>query len=738
MMDAGLQRFRTTPTISRVSMVPQRWRREDESARLVRSRRTRWHHVAYRRRLLLLALALAQVWLATALMSQVLPYHGQQPLEAAILVLFAILFGWVSMGFWTAMAGLFVLLRKRDRYAVSRAAESDAPLDPSGRTAVVMPIANENVARVFAGLRATYESLAQTGELAHFDFYVLSDTSDPDLRVAEATAWEALCRAVDGFGCIYYRLRQHRIKRKSGNIADFCRRWGSRYRYMVILDADSVMSGACLVSLVRIANAHPDAGIIQTAPRATGRDTLFGRMQQFATRLYGPLFTAGLQYWQLGESHYWGHNAIIRIQPFTRYCALARLPGSGALSGEIMSHDFVEAALMRRAGWAVWIAYDLPGSYEEMPPNLCDELKRDRRWCLGNLMNARLMFAPGLHAAHRVVFMTGVMAYLSAPLWFLFLTLSTVQLALSSLVEPQYFVQPYQLFPRWPEWRPEWAISLATGTAFLLLVPKILSSLAVTRRNVARYGGDLRLLASIFAEIVASGLLAPIRMLFHTRFVLTALLGRSLPWKSPAREDAETSWGEALRRHGLQTAFGIAWTVVVYWLNPAYVWWISPVAGALIVSIPLSVYTSRASIGQRWRRAGLFMIPEETDPPPEILATRRYAAEAATQSTWIDAVLDPIRNEMMAALTPVRAAQPQWIRERRCRLVERALAIGPNALTAQERNVILADRAALKLLHLHALTLPSIHAEWIAERSGRMPENNGFSAAAPHSRQAMT
>ena len=267
---------------------------------------------------------------------------------------------------------------------------------------------------------------------------------------------------------------------------------------------------------------------------------------------------------------------------------------------------------------------------------------------------------------------------------------------------------------------------------------KILSSLAVPRRNVARYCGDLRLLASIFGEIVASGLLAPIRMLFHTRFVLTALLGRSLPWKSPAREDAETSWEEALRRHGLQTTFGIAWTVVVYRLNPAYVWWIAPVAGALIVAIPLSVYTSRPSLAQRWRRAGLFMIPEETDPPPEILATQHYVAQAATQSTWIDAVLDPIRNEMMAALTPARAAQPPTIRERRRKLVERALAVGPNALTAREKNIILANRAALKLLHLHALTLPSIHAEWIAGRSGRMARNNGLDAVAPHSGHAIT
>ena len=240
----------------------------------------------------------------------------------------------------------------------------------------------------------------------------------------------ALCRAVDGFGRMFYRWRQHRIKRKSGNIADFCRRWGRNYRYMVVLDADSVMTRR-LPRPRWCAWRRPIPAPASSRPRRArpGATRCIARVQQFATGVYGPLFTAGLHFWQLGESHYWGHNAIIRVAPFMRHCALGRLPGRGALSGEILSHDFVEAALMRRAGWAVWIAYDLPGSYEEMPPNLIDELKRDRRWCQGNLMNFRLFLMKGLHPAHRAVFMTGVMAYLSAPLWFAFLILSTALLA---------------------------------------------------------------------------------------------------------------------------------------------------------------------------------------------------------------------------------------------------------------------------------------------------------------------
>jgi membrane glycosyltransferase len=714
-------RLVTTPALARVSMVPRPWpdaRAAERGAGAAPGgdARKKWYHVANRRRFVLVGLALGQTWLATMLMSGVLPYHGQQPLEFVILVLFAILFTWVSMGFWTALAGFFVLMRRGDPYAISRSAKADATIADAARTAIVMPICNEDVPRVFAGLRATYESLARTGDLEHFDFFVLSDTNDPDTRVAEVAAWDALCRDLDALGRVFYRWRQHRIKRKSGNIADFCRRWGSRYRYMIVLDADSVMSGTCLTSLVRIAEANPDAGIIQTAPRAAGRETLYARMQQFATRMYGPLFTAGLHYWQLGESHYWGHNAIIRVAPFIEHCALARLPGSGALSGEILSHDFVEAALMRRAGWGVWIAYDLPGSYEEMPPNLIDELQRDRRWCQGNLMNFRLFLTKGLHPAHRVVFMTGVMAYLSAPLWFLFLLLSTLQLALHTLVPPQYFTEPFQLFPRWPEWRPDWAVGLILATATLLFMPKLLSVLLVRPQRALRFGGQLQLIASVAGEVIASALLAPIRMLFHTRFVVAALAGWSVHWKSPPREDAQTTWRDAIARHGLHTVFGVAWAAGVYWLDPAFLWWLLPVVGALMLSIPLSVYSSRASLGQAARRGGLFLIPEETSVPEEIAATMRHVREAPAPPGFAEAVINPTLNALVAGLGTARPLLPDRAREQRLTLVERALSDGPEALSAPEKGLLLRDPIALSKLHERVWTQPRAHPFWRALR----------------------
>jgi membrane glycosyltransferase len=695
----------TMPPLARSSMAPRQWVRRSQGnahpADSPQDPRGHWHRIAAWRRFVLVGLIITQTWIATDFMGSVLPYQGRQPLEIPILILFAILFGWISAGFWTAMAGLLLLRFRSDGYAISATARKDAPIDAGARTAIIMPIYNESVARVFAGLRATYESVAKTGLADRFDFFILSDSNDPELRVAELQAWLDMCHAVNGFGRIFYRWRTHRIKRKSGNIADFCRRWGRLYRYMVVLDADSIMSGECLTTLVRLMEANPNAGIIQTAPRAAGRETLYARVQQFATRLYGPLYTAGLHFWQLGESHYWGHNAIIRVAPFMRHCALRRLPGKGALSGEILSHDFVEAALMRRAGWAVWIAYDVVGSYEEMPPNLVDELQRDRRWCQGNLMNFRLFLMKGLHPAHRAVFMTGVMAYLSAPLWFAQLILATALLAVHTLGVPQYFVHPYQLFPLWPEWRPERAITLFSTTAVLLFLPKILCMLSTGKHSAQGFGGRMRLASSMFAELLVSALLAPIRMLFHTQFVLSALSGWGIQWKSPPREDAETGWREALRRHGVHTLLGIGWAGGVYWLNPSYLWWLLPVVGALMLSIPLSVYTSRVSLGRKLKQAGYLVIPEESHPPREIRGTAALATQAAPYGSFVAAVTDPLTNALVCAAHSNPSRQGPVTRAERAHLLRKARTGGPAALTAREKNTLLGDPLALATLHVH-------------------------------------
>jgi membrane glycosyltransferase len=664
-------------------------------------------------------LMLCQTGTATYFMREVLPYHGGEPLELAMLVLFAVLFCWVSAGFWTALMGFMVLMRgpAGDRYLISRELAGAREIAPEARTAIVMPICNEDVKRVFAGLRASYESLARCNggrDLEHFDFFILSDSSQADICAAELDAWAGLCAAVGGFGRIFYRHRVRRVKRKSGNIDDFCRRWGADYRYMIVLDADSVMSGDCLATLVRLMQANPGAGIIQTAPRAAGRDTLYARIQQFSTRVYGPLFTAGLHYWQLGESHFWGHNAIIRLAPFMRHCALSPLPGNGAMAGDILSHDFVEASLMRRAGWSVWIAYDLDGSYEEMPPNLLDELGRDRRWCQGNLMNFRLFLARGMHPVHRAVFATGVMAYISAPLWCLFLILSTLLLASHTLIDPQYFVAPKQLFPIWPEWHPEKALALFSATATLLFLPKILSVLLLIVKGAGDFGGSLRLTLSMFLELLFSMLLAPVRMLFHTRFVLGAFLGWAVGWKSPPRADNQTGWGEALRRHGWHSLLGLAWGGGVYWLSPSYVWWLLPITGSLALSIPMSVLSSRVGLGRGMRRLGLFLIPEEKSPPRELLETVAHLAAAAPERGFVDAVVDPTYNALICAVGRAHPRRPAASVGARLAMVRKALREGPLGLTERQRTTLLDDPQLLSALHFDVWHSAHAHPAWRA------------------------
>lgn len=757
----GHPRIVTTPPLNRITMAPGPWppsplkdafhflknHLTPSANKLLRRKQTLnnanaldtpdprgyWYLAGAWRRIILLGLVLGQTALGTYFMTMVLPYHGTQAMEIAILALFAILCAWVSAGFWTAMMGFMLLRFGNDRYAISSSLASDAPIDAQARTAIIMPIRNEHVPRAFAGLRATYESLSRTGELQHFDFFVLSDSDDADARVAESAAWLYLCQAVGGFGRVFYRWRQHKIKRKSGNVADFCRRWGSNYRYMVVLDADSVMSGECLTKLVRMMEANPNTGIIQTAPRAAGRETFYARLQQFASRVYGPLFIAGLHFWQLGESHYWGHNAIIRTAPFIRHCALGRLPGRGSLSGEILSHDFVEAALMRRAGWAVWIAYDLPGSYEEMPPNLVDELKRDRRWCHGNLMNSRMFLVPGLHYAHRAVFMTGVIAYLSAPLWFMFLILSTWLLAAHTLIEPQYFVAPKQLFPVWPEWHPDRAIALFGATSTMLFLPKILSVSLVWSQGTKRFGGLVRLTASMLLELFFSMLLAPIRMLFHTQFVISSLTGWSIQWQSPPREDAVTSWCEARQRHGAHTLLGLAWAGVVYWLNPSFLWWLLPVVGALILSIPISVYSSRISLGRYLRKVSFFLIPEEVKPPQELRWVQKNLESMPAMPGFIQAVTDPAANAITCALGKVRPRQSAAIYAHRLRLIDEALRNGPDTLSNEQKMILLGDPIALSDLHFQVWSSLLVHPAWLNADTPSKPsvENQTFLQAIP-------
>jgi membrane glycosyltransferase len=676
-----------------------------------RRRNTEWSRAARRRRVLLAFLVLIPSLVASQFMREVLPYQGGTWLEVAIVLSFAALFGWISIGFWTAVAGFLLLVRGRDRFSASPDAGAEpGDLDTRVRTAILMPICDEPVDRVFAGLKVVFHSLERTGAGRCFDFFVLSDSADPSNRIREEEAWFEWARRENGFDRIFYRHRRVRVKRKSGNIADFCRRWGRNYRYMIVLDADSIMTGEAIVRLVHLMESRPDAGILQTFPVAVNRRSLFARLQQFGGRLYGPLFAAGLHYWQLGDGQYWGHNAVIRVAPFMEHCFLPRLPGDPPLGGEILSHDFVEAALMGKAGRTVWLVHDLPGSYEEMPASLLEEMGRDRRWCQGNLQHLQLVFTQGLRGAHRALFCHGALSYVSAVLWFGFLTLATAEAVGEAVFGPRYFPDGPTLFPHWPRWRPDWALALAAVTAAILFLPKFLgAALVVLRRTAASFGGAFRLAAGVLLEIVLSALLAPIRMMFHARFVVSTLLGRTVSWGSQARQDAATRWEEALRHHRLDTAVGTAWGLGMYALNPAYFWWLTPIVGALVLSVPLSVFASRVGLGDLARARGIFLTPEEASPPRELEELRRElgmarAAEAAPRPAavgdgFVRAAADPYANALHCLLLRGPRRLHPFLRARREALRGRALREGPGALSVAERRSLLCDREALRALH---------------------------------------
>ena len=624
----------TAPPLHRGSMVPRPWRGFWNSLGtaalgLARSRqahpaplpaRAPWQQAAARRRAVFVLLTLLSTVLATSLFADMQPAYDSAWLQYGQLVLFALLSAWVVTGFMTAMMGFYVTIRG-DKHALSAKQVQHHALDAGTRTAIIMPICNEDVRSVFAGLRATCESVAATGQVKTFDVFVLSDTSHPATQKAERAAWEDLRTQLAAQPDqprieVYYRLRKRRTDRKAGNVADFCRRWGKDYRYMVVLDADSVMSGDCLVAMVKLMEANPSAGIIQTATQAIGHVTLHARAQQFASRVTGRLFTLGMQFWQMGESHYWGHNAIIRIAPFMQHCALARIPGTGGMSGSIMSHDFVEAALMRRAGYHVWLVADLVGSYEQQPPDLLSELQRDRRWCQGNLQNSRLIAEPGIHPVHRSMFGTGAMAYLSAPLWLCFLTLGTALWLSGTPMVSDWALLPGELLTLWA-----WTLSM-------LFLPRLLGIAAVLiNRQQQAYGGTASLLRSALLETLIALLQAPIRMLAHSLFVLVALTGLKLEWKSPPREAAAVPWRVALQQLAPMSAVIMLLAAGITLIDASALVWLLPVGLPLLLAIPMTVLTSKVGVGTTMRANNYLLIPEETKSPAVLRRAWLHASQ---------------------------------------------------------------------------------------------------------------
>jgi membrane glycosyltransferase len=563
--------------------------------------------------------------LFTSEMHAVLAVGGMTPLKIWMLACFALSISWISLAFANALAG-FIALRTGRGFIALPARTGDAL--PRSRTAILIPTYNEDPAMIFGTAVATAEGLAAAGARDKFDIFVLSDSNDADYWVEEELCYcAAIARPVPA-ARIFYRHRRLNTDRKAGNIAEWVRRFGRAYPNFVVFDADSTMEPDTLIAMACAMEENPRIGLLQTVPLLVGGKTLFARLQQFAGRVYGPTMATGLAVWTRAAGNYWGHNAILRTQAFARSAGLPHLKGRAPFGGHILSHDFVEAALMRRAGWDVVIAPTLGGSYEQSPPGLIDLAQRDRRWCQGNLQHAKVIGARGFDFVSRMHFGMGIMSYLASPIWLMFLCAGLLLALQAHFIRPEYFTQEWQLFPTWPVIDYQRATQLFVATMAILFAPKFLGlfhtlSVGHLRRGA---GGGLRASASLLLESVVAALLAPIMMLIQSLAVQNILIGRDSGWGTQRRADGSIPFSEIVRRHRFHTLFGIALGISAYLVSPALLAWMSPAVLGLSIAIPLSAFTSSRRFGHVWRRLGLLLIPEERDEP-EILRAGRDAAE---------------------------------------------------------------------------------------------------------------
>ncbi|MGY3130053.1 membrane glycosyltransferase [Bradyrhizobium sp. USDA 4501] len=579
---------------------------------------------------------------------------GVTIMEGMVLVLFVALLAWIAFSFASALAGFFALLRRNGNALPIR---DDGPLPQlASRTAVLLPTYNENPHQLMARLRAIYESVEGTGQGDSFDWFVLSDTRDPDIWIAEERAFLELCEAC-GAQRLFYRHRADNTARKSGNVGEWITRFGGAYRFMIVLDADSLMSGDTMVRMAHAMETNPQAALLQTLPVIVNARSLFSRLQQFAGRLYGPMVAAGVAWWHGSEGNYWGHNAIIRIEAFAEQAGLPELSGRKPFGGHILSHDFVEAALMRRAGWGIYMAPMLGGSFEEVPPSLLDFAARDRRWCQGNLQHLAVLRTRRLHWISRLHFMTGIGSYITAPLWLSFLLLGILISLQARFIRPEYFPKGFSLFPNWPAQDPVLAAWVFGLTMALLIVPKLLGFILLLTRSDTRrqFGGGFRALTGVLAEVLISAMIAPVMMVFQSIAVVEILLGRDAGWQTQRRDDGAVERRELYRKYGVPTACGVAMAISAWAVSLPLLLWMSPVIVGLLFAIPIGAWTARPAMH------ALFVTPEEAKPPRVLVRANELAASPAHASAPALATLrqdSGLLQRHLSSLPPARRGGP--------------------------------------------------------------------------------
>ena len=544
-------------------------------------------------------------------MLQVVRFASMTFLQGTMIFFFAVSLGWIAFAAGSVLAGA-----SKHRDPVPKKSPADSSL-----TALVMPIYNEDPTRTAAGLQAMGEALQQIDAHRGFEIVILSDSTNADAWIRETLAVARLRASLRSIMPVWYRRRWLNIARKSGNVEDFVLRWGGRYDHMIVLDADSLIDAPTLQRLVLVMRADPKLGILQTAPQLIGARTFFARLQQFASCVYGPVITRGLAAWSGDSGNYWGHNAIIRVRAFAQYCGLPKLEGRKPFGGFVLSHDFVEAALMRRGGWKVRLTAEYGGSWEESPPTLIDIAIRDRRWAQGNLQHMKVIGSAGLRFISRMHLGVGIMSYLSSPLWLVMIGIGFALAIQSHLIRPEYFSHDFQLFPTWPRFDVALMMSLFWFSMVVLLIPKMIGLVRglLSRRIRRSAGGIIGVAASFLLEAILSALYAPILMIVQSRHVVEVFMGRDSGWKPQRRDSGGTSWADAWRFHRRHMAISCVTAVIVYFISPPLLAWVSPALLGLFLAVPLSRFSGSESLGKFLSRCALLRTPEEFDTPALVM-----------------------------------------------------------------------------------------------------------------------
>ncbi len=674
-----------------------------------------WQRVVEYRQRVCLVLTIAST-AGTLFLSNLMLTAQQMPpvTHALYLTVYGVMTFFLTANFFKMILGTWYVLRgaKGNIWHPARTA-CDPPRQT--RVAILYPVYHEDAARVAAGMAATWHSIAarHPGLAASFDNFLLSDSREPAFRIAEETALQGLRDAFPE-GRFFYRWRPSNSNAKLGNVADFCRRWGGDYDYMLVMDADSVMDGTTVVALLRMMAGNPRLGILQTNPKPILRTSLFGRMQQFGARLYGSVFSYGLQAMYMGNASYIGHNAMIRIEPFVRHCLLPRLSGPKPWGGKPLSHDIVESAMMARAGYEVWFLADLEGSYEEMPANILAFLIRERRWMQGNLQHLRFVFLRGLRPIHRETFINGSMGYLSAPLWASFLLISAYGmvnflknglLAVGSLRAIQ---MPMLML-------------LISSLVFLFMPRLIAIAVHIAQDRARQFGGKDKMIWSVLLETLFSFFFSPLVMIYITRFLWLWAKRKAISWDTHSRGDEPLQWRVCVRYFGWVSALGTAclatmvhqlsqvpWTQQVLLsamsnglVKPLdLVLWFSPILVGFTLAIGIARVTSRTFPGLAARR--LFSIPEEVEPPAVVISVRRW--ETFFRS------LSPAAGDAGPSVDHALRDPGFYVRHRRetrnRTAVSRSLLASISAGTPLDRRdlmLALTDRAAFDALHQSVL-----------------------------------